>query len=284
MSLEVCHTRLYEKKGQNLFFTGKIAFFSRIYVSKKPLGCYRSDLLTSKVILRIACEHIQSVPWGLSYSTYEKKSKIFSSLERLPFFSKLYVFQQLLRCYRSDLITSTKIVGIPFGALQPIPWVLSPSVIREKKAKTFFSLERLPFSSKLCVFQLLLRCYRSDVITSTVIVGISFGPLQNVPWGLSHSIIREKNGKIFFWLESLPFFSKICFQQPLRFLKIWPYYFPSETQITSWTLTRCSLRFVILDNSIIWEKRPKSFFHWKDCLFFQNFVFSNNFLGVTELM
>ena len=217
MSLEVCHTRLYEKKGQNLFFTGKIAFFSRIYVSKKPLGCYRSDLLTSKVILRIACEHIQSVPWGLSYSTYEKKSKIFSSLERLPFFSKLYVFQQLLRCYRSDLITSTKIVGIPFGALQPIPWVLSPSVIREKKAKTFFSLERLPFSSKLCVFQLLLRCYRSDVITSTVIVGIPFGPLQNVPWGLSHSIIREKMAKSFFDWKVCLFFQKFVFNNLLDF-------------------------------------------------------------------
>ena len=144
---------------------------------------------------------------------------MFSSLERLPFLSKLYVFQQLLRCYRSDLITSTKIVGIPFGALQPVPWVFSPSVIREKKAKTFFSLERLPFFSKHCVFQRLLSCYRSDVITFTVIVGIPFVTLQNVPWGLSHSIIREKGPKSYFHWKVCLFFQKFVFNNLLDFLK-----------------------------------------------------------------
>ena len=140
-----------------------------------------------------------------------------------------------------------------------------------KKGQNFFSLERLPFFSKLCVSQQLLRCYRSDVITSTVIVGISFGPLQNVPWGLSHSIIPKKNAKIFFSLESLPFFSKNCFPQPLRFFKIWSYYFRSETQITSWTLTKCCLRFVILDNSIIGEKEAKIFFSLEKLPFFSKF-------------
>ena len=139
-----------------------------------------------------------------------------------------------------------------------------------KKAKIFFSLERLPFFSKLCVFKQLLRCYRSDVTTSTVIVGIPFGPLQNVPWGLSHSIIRERPKSFFHWKVCL-FFSKNCFQQPLRFFKIWSYYFRSETQITSWTLTKCSLRFVILDNSIIGEKEAKIFFSLERLPFYSKF-------------
>ena len=142
-----------------------------------------------------------------------------------------------------------------------------------KKGQNFFFTGKNAFFSKLCVFQQLLRCYRSHVITSTVIVGIPSGPLQNVPWGLSHSIIREKDAKSFFSLESLPFFSKICFPQPLRFFKIWSYYFRSETQITSWTLTKCCLRFVILDNSIIGEKKAKIFFSLERLPFFKNLCF-----------
>ena len=88
-----------------------------------------------------------------------------------------------------------------------------------KKGQNFFSLERLPFFSKLCVFQQLLRCYRSDVITSTVIFGIPFGPLQNVPWGLSHSIIREKRPKSFFHWKVCFFFQKFVFNNLLDLLK-----------------------------------------------------------------
>ena len=152
-----------------------------------------------------------------------------------------------------------------------------------KKGQNFFFTGKIAFFfSKLCVFQQLLRCYRSDVITSTVIVGTRFEPLQNVPWGLSHSIIREKRPKSFFSLESLPFFSKICFQEPLWFFKIWSYYFHSETQNTSWTLTKCSLGFVILDNSIIGEKKAKIFFSLEWLPFSQEFMFPKNLLGVTE--
>ena len=85
---------------------------------------------------------------------------------------------------------------------------------------------------------------------------------------MSHSIIREKKAKSFFSLESLPFFSKICFQQPLRFFKIWSYYFRSESEITSWTLTKCSLRFVIFDNSIIWETKGQNLFFSRKIAFF----------------
>ena len=154
----------------------------------------------------------------MSYSTYEKKSKIFSSLERLPFFSKLYVFQQLLRCYRSEQITSTVVVRIPFGPLQIFPWGLSDSIIREKQGQNNFFLERLPFFSKPYVFQQLLRCYRSDLITCTKSVGIFFGPLQTVPWVLSPSIIREKSQNLFF-TRKIAFFQKFVFNNLLDSLK-----------------------------------------------------------------
>ena len=171
----------------------------------------------------------------------------------------------------------------------------------------------------------------------------TFWTLTNCPWVLSHSIIREKGQNLFF-TGNFAFFFKNLFSTTFRVFKIWSYYFRSETQITSWTLTKCSLRLVILDNSIIWEKnakiffftrkvaffsklcvfkqplrcyridltsstiivglpfgalqtvpwvlspsiirekRPKLFFHWKDSLFIQNLVFSNSFLGVTEVM
>ena len=143
---------------------------------------------------------------------------------------------------------------------------------RKKMAK-IFSYWNDCFFSKFCVFQQLLRCYRSDVITSTLIVGKPFGPLQFVPWGLWHSILREKKSKVFFSLERLSFFSKISFQQPIGFFKFCSYYFRSESKITSWTLTKCSLRFVLLDNSFIREKSQNLFFTRKIALFFKNLCF-----------
>ena len=40
-----------------------------------------------------------------------------------------------------------------------------------------------------------LRCYKNDLITSTVTSRTPFGPLQVVTWGQSHSIIRENVGQ-----------------------------------------------------------------------------------------
>ena len=136
-----------------------------------------------------------------------------------------------------------------------------------KKGQNFFFTGKNAFFSKLCVFQQLLRCYRSHVITSTVIVGIPFGPLQNVPWGLSPRLYEKKCQKLFF-IGKFAFFFKNLFSTTFRVFKIWSYYFRSETQITSWTLTKCSLRFVILDNSIIWEKKAKIFFFTRKVAFF----------------
>ena len=68
-----------------------------------------------------------------------RKTVHFSSLKKKPFFFKNLCFQQYSNCYRNDLIISTITVKIPFGPSQNIPWGLSHSKIREKKAKSFVS-------------------------------------------------------------------------------------------------------------------------------------------------
>ena len=201
-----------------------------------------------------------------------KKVQSLFFIRKIVFFFRKVLFNNLLDSLNFALITSAVKVKIPRGLLQSVLWDLSYSITRlyEKKAKIFFSLERLPFFSKIYVFKKPLRRYRNVILTSTVIVRIPSVPLQTVLWGLSHSIIQEKTGQITFLLERLLFFSKICFQQPLRFSKLCSNYFRSDSQITSWTLKKCSLRFVILDKT---RKRPKPFLHWKDCFFFKTMCF-----------
>ena len=156
---------------------------------------------------------LQSVLWDLSYSItrlYEKKTKIFFSLERLPFFSKIYVFKKPFRCYRNVILTSTVIVRIPSVPLQTVPWGLSHSIIRENKAKSFFSLESLPFFQKF-VFNNLLDSLKFDLIISAVKVKLPRGLLQSVLWDLSYSITRlyeKQKAKIFSSLERLLSFQK----------------------------------------------------------------------------
>ena len=158
----------------------------------------------------------------LSFVTFDytrkKRPELFFHWKDCLFLSKVCVFQQPLRCYRSEQITSTVVVRIPFGPLQIFPWGLSDSIIREKQGQNNFFLERLPFFSKLYVFQQLLRCYRSDLITCTKNVGIFFGPLQTVPWVLSPSIIREKSQNLFF-TRKIAFFQKFVFNNLLDSLK-----------------------------------------------------------------
>ena len=50
----------------------------------------------------------------------------------------------------------------------------------EKKRTIIFGLERLPFFFKILCFQQPHRCYRNDLITSTVLEKLQFGPLQSV--------------------------------------------------------------------------------------------------------
>ena len=78
--------------------------------------------------------------------------------------------------------------------------------------------------------------------------------------------------ELFFSLEILPFFQKFVFSTTSWLLKKGSYTFHSICQNTLCTPINCPRRFVALDGAR--KKRPKSFIHWKVCLFFQKFVFS----------
>ena len=81
---------------------------------------------------------------------------------------------------------------------------------RRKIGRKNFFIGNSPFFLKNVIFHQPLRSWRIDLITSTVFVGTPIGLLQFVPWGLSHSILREKETPINFIQWKVAFFSKIC--------------------------------------------------------------------------
>ena len=104
------------KVGQSLFFTGKIAFFSQILCFQRPRRCYRKDLVSSVVTVKLPFRFLLIVPCGLSHSIMPGKQgpNLFFTGKNAFFFKNL-CFQQLLRCNRIDPVTSTVIVRIPRG-------------------------------------------------------------------------------------------------------------------------------------------------------------------------
>ena len=133
---------------------------------------------------------------------------------KIALFFKNLCFQQPLRCYRNDLITSAVIVRIPFGPLQIVPWGVSHSIIREKRGQNLFFSGKFAFFFKNLCFQQPRRSWRFELVTCTVVARkptIPCGPLYIVRWGLSYSIIRPKLGQNLFITERLPFFQKFMF-------------------------------------------------------------------------
>ena len=128
----------------------------------------------------------------------------------------------------------------------------------------------MPFFRSICIQQP-LRCYRNDLVNSTVIVRIPCGLLLIVTWGLSHSIERGKIGQNLFSTGKNAFFSKHLLSTTSKFLQKWSCKFPSFVKILLDPFN-LPLRFVTLDNAR--KKRPKYFLHWAGWLFFQKLVFS----------
>ena len=150
-------------------------------------------------------------------------------------FFKNFCFQQPLRSYKNAPINSTVIVRIPSGPFKSVPGGFFYSTTLESCSINFFHwINWLFFWKKLCSQQF-HKCYRDDLITSTVIVRKPFGPLQFVPWGLSHSIKGEKQAKIFCHRKK-SFFWKVWFSTFLG-PKNWPFSGLHKTsQIIFWTL------------------------------------------------
>ena len=150
-------------------------------------------------------------------------------------------------------------------------WRLSCSILREKKAKTFFSLERSPFFLKNLCFQQPLRSQEHALLSSTVPVRISCGTIWIVPWGLSHWILGRKWAKNFCHRAN-SYILKCLFLSTSQVLENGSYFSQTKLQKSMYTLINCSLRFVIIDNTRKFGQF--FFFHWKGCPFLQKFVFS----------
>ena len=139
-----------------------------------------------------------------------------------------------------------------------------------KKVHNFFFNGKFAFFSEICVQH--LRCYRNDLITSTVEIKTPYGPLEVVAWGLLYSIIREKLVNNLFSPEWLPFFLEICVFNNLLG--------PKELIVFISTVIvriRCESSYFLtsdLSHSIIREKIGQNLFFTVKCLFFQKIVFS----------
>ena len=103
----------------------------------------------------------------------KNRPKIFLYWKVCLFFN--LCFQQPLRCYRNDLVSSIVFVRTPCWASQIVSWGLSHSKMGEKIGQKLFSLEIMHFFFESLCFQQPRRCYRNDLVTSTVIVKISCG-------------------------------------------------------------------------------------------------------------
>ena len=114
---EDCHNRECAKKGKKLFFTGIFAYFFKNLCFQQPLRCYRNDLLTSRVLVRIPCEPFYIVHYDLLQSIMTQNLRQFFFLHwKVCLFFRKIVFSTTSWCYRIIPVTSTVVVKKPCGA------------------------------------------------------------------------------------------------------------------------------------------------------------------------
>ena len=139
----------------------------------------------------------------------EKIGQNFFSLEKLPSFSKTCVFNILLGVteviFQLPQQTTDYLVD-PYNCPMRCDTL---DIVKKCRPKSFIYWKFGLFFKNFC-FQQPLRCYRNGLVTSAVKVKIPGGPLQIVPWGLSHSIMRKRLGEIHFFAGRLPYFSENC--------------------------------------------------------------------------
>ena len=143
--------------------------------------------------------------------------------------------------------------------------------MRQKTGQIFFFTGKFAFFFKNLCFQQPLRCNRINPVTSTVIVKIPCEPSYIVPWGLSHSRMREETGqKLFFTGKFAFFFKNLCFQL-LRYNRIKPLTSKASVKTGSgYSQTRPSG----LSHSRIREKTGQKLFSIESLPLFQKVVFS----------
>ena len=154
------------------------------------------------------------MPWGFPDSILREKiggNKFFAG-KKSSFFKNL-CFQKPLMCYGRDLVTCTMTAIIPCG---PTKNYLRSAIFgsRRRKGQKCLSSGKKHFFEKL-FFHPPRRSLKNDLITCTITVAISCGPLKNVPLGFSCSM-RRKLGRDKNFVGKRFFYKHLFFQHPLR--------------------------------------------------------------------
>ena len=238
-------------------------------MSNKPCG------LSKKVSWLLLC----SIKW-------EKVGQNLSFTGKFAFFPKKLCFQLF-----NNLVGSKELILLQTqkrwknleDPYKPSFEVCHTWKNEKKGAIIFSSLGRLPFFFKKLCFQQPLICWRNDLITSIVIVKKPFEHLKTVPGGLSQLIfLRKVSQNLLLQREQLIFEKNLAIDllgPRDKLLSI-----AKKGKQTLWSLKKSSLTFVIFDK--MRKNRPKSFFHWKVCIFSKILCFQlfNNLVGPEELM
>ena len=114
---------------------------------------------------------------------------------------------------------------------------------------------------------------KENILSFAQIVKELLDPLISVPCHLFCSKMGEDLGRNFFFTGKTTTFSKICVFNNLLGPRVFILIFPQLMSDYLVDTSKSSLRFVILDKTR--QNRPKFSLHWKDCFFFQKFVFSS---------
>ena len=119
-----------------------------------------------------------------------------------------------IRSWRTDHITCTILVKIFCIHLKVDSCRLLYSIIPDKIGQKLFLTGKIAFLSKNLCFQQPLTCYKSDLVTSTVIVKIPCGPYINRPLSFVKLDNAGKNRRksLFHWRENS------CFLSPLKLM------------------------------------------------------------------
>ena len=143
---------------------------------------------------------------------------------------------------------------------------------RKNDSKLFFSLEILPFVSKICNFDNLLGPEKCSYKMYSNGIRKLLDPYYKSP-EVCHTRYHEKKRlQTIFLTGKVAFFSKACV-----FNNLWGpderiLYFHSNCHNTLWTFIDCSLSFIMLDNT---GKFGQIFCFTRSFAFFsQKFVFS----------
>ena len=149
---DVCHARCYQqKRGQKLFFTGKIVFLKHC-VFNQHLRCHGNDLITSTVTVKLHVGPLQIVSWGLSHSIIpEKNVKFFCNWKDIVFFWKNVVLD-FLGPKEKILSLAQYLLNYPVCPYKLFLHIFNVRYYQEKWANNF-SYREISFFRNVCLYR-----------------------------------------------------------------------------------------------------------------------------------